>query len=62
MKQWKKSIMKKEKKFNKSIFKKTPEEVQEMLKFRGKASCIDPKKGKGSYQRKAKYKENYCFI
>ena len=39
-----------------------PEEVQEMLKFRGKASCIDPKKGKGSYQRKAKYKENYCFI
>ena len=35
---------------------------KEMLKFRGKASCIDPKKGKGSYQRKAKYKENYCFI
>jgi stalled ribosome alternative rescue factor ArfA len=54
--------MKKEKKFNKSIFKKTPEEVQEMLKFRGKASCIDPKKGKGSYRRKAKYKEDYCFI
>ena len=62
MKQWKKSIMKKEKKFNKSIFKKTPEEVQEMLKFRGKASCIEPKKGKGSYRRKAKYKEDYCFI
>lgn len=50
--------MKKKAKFNKSIFKKTPEEVQEMLKFRGKGSCIEPKKGKGSYKRKPKHRDN----
>ena len=54
--------MKKEKKLNKQIFKMTPEEVQEMLKFRGKASCIDPKKGKGSYRRREKHKANLCYI
>ena len=62
MKQWKKSIMKKEKKLNKQIFKMTPEEVQEMLRFRNKGSAIDPKKGKGSYRRREKHKLNLCLI
>lgn len=54
--------MKKEKKLNKQIFKMTPEEVQEMLRFRNKGSAIDPKKGKGSYRRREKHKLNLCLI
>lgn len=36
----------------KSDFKKTPEEVQEFLKFRSRGFLVPNKKGKGSYRRK----------
>jgi len=38
--------------------KMTAEEVQGLLAFRKKGYAVAPKKGKGSYNRKAKYK-NY---
>lgn len=47
---------------NKSIpnlFKKTPEELQEYLKFKRRGSKNKIKKGKGSYSRKNKKKN--CF-
>ena len=36
---------------NKQVFKKAGEELQEFLAFRKRASRIDNKKGKGSYNR-----------
>ena len=41
------------KKFNKSINKKSPEELREYLAFKRRASRVEPKKGKGSYNRKS---------
>lgn len=41
---------------NKSIFKKTPEQLEEHLSFRNKASVVRVKKGKGSFKRKPKHK------
>lgn len=46
----------KKKKFDKSIFKKTPEELEAFLAFKRKGSVIESKKGKGSYSRKKKHK------
>lgn len=43
--------MKKEKKFDPRVFKKTPEELQEMQKFWKRGSRVENKKGKGSYNR-----------
>lgn len=40
-------------KFNKSINKKSPEELREYLAFQRRASRVEAKKGKGSYNRKA---------
>ena len=40
-------------KFNKSINKKSPEELREYLAFKRRASRVEPKKGKGSYNRKS---------
>ena len=40
------------KKFNKSILKKTPEELQHWLYLRKKNYIKQNKKGKGSYKRK----------
>ena len=40
-------------KFNKSINKKSPEELREYLAFKRRASSVEPKKGKGSYNRKS---------
>ena len=40
-------------KYNKSINKKSPEELREYLAFKRRASRIEPKKGKGSYNRKS---------
>ena len=37
--------------------KKTGEELQQYLHFRRRGFAIPPKKGKGSYSRKQKYKE-----
>ncbi len=44
---------------DKSIFKKSKEELQEYLQFRRRGSKVKAKKGKGSYSRKDKHKENY---
>ena len=43
------------KKFDKSIFKMSPEELQNWLRLRKSGVCIGNKKGKGSYKRKEKY-------
>ena len=40
------------KKIDKSIFKKSSEELQEYLKIMRKHGVVSPKKGKGSYKRK----------
>lgn len=51
--------MNKRKKFDKSIYKKTGEELQQWLHFRRRGSIVENKKGKGSYNRqKAKKIEN----
>jgi hypothetical protein len=44
--------MKKEKKFDKRIFKKTGDELQAYLAFKRRGSATKSKKGKGSYDRK----------
>ena len=41
---------------DKSIFKKTPEQLEEHLSFRNKASVVRAKRGKGSFKRKPKHK------
>ena len=47
------------KKIDKRIFKKSPEELQEYLQFQRRGYKVEPKKGKGSYKRKTKHKEDY---
>ena len=44
--------MKKDKKFDKRIFKKTGDELQAYLAFKRRGSATKSKKGKGSYNRK----------
>lgn len=41
---------------DKSMFKMTPEELQQWLSIRKKGYTIENKKGKGSYNRKIKHK------
>ena len=41
---------------DKSMFKMTPEELQQWLAIRKKGYAIENKKGKGSYNRKVKHK------
>ena len=42
---------------DKSIFKKSPEELREYLQFKRRGTQITPKKGKGfKYSRKKKHK------
>lgn len=48
-----------QKKIDKRIFKKSQEELQEYLQFQRRGSKVEPKKGKGSYKRKSKHKEDY---
>ena len=38
--------------FDKRMLKKSPEELQQYLAFRRKASRVPAKKGKGSYDRR----------
>lgn len=44
-------------KFDKRMFKKSPEELQAYLAFRRKAGRVPAKKGKGSYNRKREKNE-----
>ena len=41
----------------KRMFKKSAEELEEYIKFKRHGFAVRPKKGKGSYTRKKKYKE-----
>lgn len=43
------------KKIDKRIFKKTGEELQVYFMFKKRGSCVENRKGKGSYKRKEKY-------
>ena len=47
-----------EKKIDKRIFKKSPEELEQYMQFRHRGSHVESKKGKGSYHRKPKYKKD----
>jgi hypothetical protein len=38
--------------------KKSPEELQEYLNFKRRGGKVENKKGKGSYRRKEKHKNN----
>lgn len=38
--------------------KRTPDELQEYLQFKRRGFKVQAKKGKGSYSRKQKHKEN----
>lgn len=42
---------------DKRILKKTPEELQEYMAFKRRASYVPSKKGKGSYKRNSKHKK-----
>lgn len=42
---------------DKKIFKKSPEELQEYLKFKRRDSKVQAKKGKGAHSRESKHKE-----
>lgn len=50
-----KNMKKQEKKFDKRIFKKSPEEVTQYQMFKRRGFVVENKKGKGSYKRKDKY-------
>jgi hypothetical protein len=45
----------KKKKIDKSVFKMTSEQLQTWLHYRKAGSCVENRKGKGSYKRKPKY-------
>ena len=46
------------KKIDKRIFKKSPEELEQYMQFKRRGSRVESKKGKGSYKRKAKHKND----
>lgn len=56
VKKWRGSMSQKNKKFDKQMFKKSPEELELYLQFRRRGTRVESKKGKGSYSRKQKHK------
>lgn len=44
---------------DKRIQKKNGDELQEYLQFRRRGFVVRPKKGKGSFSRKEKYKKSF---
>ena len=46
------------KKIDKRIFKKSPEELEQYMQFKRRGSRVESKKGKGSYNRKTKHKND----
>lgn len=48
-----------EKKFDKRIFKKSPEELERYMMFKRRGSVVESKKGKGSFKRKPKHSPQY---
>lgn len=47
-----------EKKIDKRIFKKSPEELEQYMQFKRRGTRVESKKGKGSYSRKTKHKKD----
>lgn len=56
VKKWRVSMSQKNEKFDKQMFKKSPEELELYLQFRRRGTRVESKKGKGSYSRKQKHK------
>ena len=48
--------MKKKKKFDASIFKKSPEELEQYMIFKRRGFRVENRKGKGSFKRNPKHK------
>lgn len=46
-------------KFDKRIFKKNGEELQQYLMFKRRGSRVENKKGKGSYKRRNKHRKAF---
>ena len=46
------------KKIDRRIFKKSPEELEQYMQFKRRGSRVEAKKGKGSYNRKQKHKKD----
>ena len=46
----------KNEKFDKQMFKKSPEELEQYMQFKRRGTRVESKKGKGSYTRKLKHK------
>ena len=44
------------KKIDKRMFKKSPEELEQYMQFMRRGSRVENRKGKGSYTRKTKHK------
>lgn len=42
--------------FKKEYLKKSPEELEEYMKFKKRGGSVPPKKGKGSFRRKPKHR------
>ena len=47
-----------EKKIDKRMFKKSPEELEQYMQFKRRGTHVESKKGKGSYTRKLKHKKD----
>lgn len=48
--------MNQKKKIDKQIFKKSPEELEQYLQFKRRGFQVEAKKGKGSFKRKPKHR------
>ena len=49
----------KKEKFDKRIFKKSPEELEQYMIFKRRGSVVENRKGKGSFKRKPKHPPKY---
>ena len=56
VKKWRVSMNQKKEKFDKRIFKKSPEELEQYMQFKRRGSRVESKKGKGSFKRHSKHK------
>ena len=55
-------MRKRDKDFDRRIFKKSGDELQEYLAFKRRGSRVENKKGKGSYKRKPKHRNQDIFL
>ena len=52
-------MSKKQEKFDKRIFKKSPEELEQYMMFKRRGSVVENKKGKGAFKRKPKHPHKF---